>query len=140
MGRRKTNVRPYTRKGGVKVKGHKRAIKKGPVLEVTGYEDEWEFEDKMADLNQLLERSKSGYWYVEGRNMGWRNRSGHARVYLGGWRDFYSKLLPDTQLSLEMHKDGRGLKFTIWHHDSPTGEFYTMTPISESNYEKHRYD
>lgn len=73
--------------------------------------------------------SKDGLFYMEGRNMGWRHRSGHIGLAADTARAFIDKSFPRTsQWTLHGQYDRRRrvLTFTLSHHDAPTGERYTV--------------
>ena len=107
------------------------------------YFDETDDEDDLADLIQisfenfldefisiLQQISPAGFFFVEGRNMGWRRLSGYLDVSAGGAREFISKAFPKTsEWSLRGSFDitRKILEFSLYHHDAPTGELYTVS-------------
>ncbi len=105
--------------------------------------DETEDEHNLADLTQisfenfleefgfiLQQISPAGFFFVEGRNMGWRHLSGHLDVTAGEAVEFISKAFPSTSewtLRGSFDVTRKILEFYLYHHDAPTGEFYTVS-------------
>jgi hypothetical protein len=100
-----------------------------------GYIYEWEWDYVHETLTEYM--GDNTYWKVEGRNMGWRNLSGYKYFTASSGREMLSAILPETDLTLYVWKVGKNLKMKVSHHDSPTGEFYEVMPLSEKEYEKH---
>ena len=90
----------------------------------------FEYDDFLSEFDSILHKiSESGFFFVEGRNMGWRHLSGYLGVSAGDARSFISKAFPKTsEWSLRGSFDEvqKILTFTLSHHDAPTGEFYTV--------------
>ena len=65
--------------------------------------------------------------YVEGRNMGWRNRTGHKEFTINETIDVFREIAPECDLTYKMEKvkDGE-YEVRISHHDSPMGEYYYL--------------
>ena len=91
---------------------------------------EWEFEDFKEQLKVILnDISPNGSFYVEGRNMGWRHLSGHIKIQIDTAESYIEKTFPKTsEWTLRGQYDPKikKLKYTLSHHDAPTGEFYTV--------------
>jgi hypothetical protein len=91
---------------------------------------EWEFEDFKDQLKSILDDiSPEGRFYVEGRNMGWRRLSGHAEIEASSAENYMEKAFPKTsewtfQGSYDAAK--KALEYRLYHHDSPTGEIYSV--------------
>jgi len=67
-------------------------------------------------------------FYIEGSNMGWRQKSGNAVIYAKNMQDLFSKILPNTDTTVYVYDNGYGsLNVTVYHHDAPTGEYYMLT-------------
>jgi hypothetical protein len=64
---------------------------------------------------------------VEGRNMGWRNRTGHKEFTIHETIDVFRQISPECELTYKMEKvkDGE-YEVRISHHDSPMGEYYNL--------------
>jgi len=75
--------------------------------------------------------SKYSVYKVEGSRMGWRNLSGEALIEADNSIDFLRKVLPNCEYTLKIYKetDNDILEIVCYHHDSPMGESYTVTPI-----------
>jgi hypothetical protein len=88
------------------------------------------FDDFIADFTSILcEISSAGYFYVEGRNMGWRHLSGTLGLHAADAKAFIAKAFPQTnQWTLQgtYHPDEVTLRYQLFHHDAPTGETYTV--------------
>lgn len=95
---------------------------------------EWEFDDFKEQLKAILDDiSPEGFFYVEGRNMGWRHLSGHAVIKADNADSFIQKAFPKTsEWTFRGTYDPvkKALDYTLYHHDAPTGEFYTVTAHS----------
>ncbi len=89
------------------------------------------FENFLEEFDSILHKiSPSGFFFVEGRNMGWRHLSGQMDVTAGDAREFISKAFPKTsEWSLRGSFDftRKILEFSLYHHDAPTGELYTVS-------------
>ncbi|HRK98743.1 MAG TPA: hypothetical protein PLE43_09765 [Alphaproteobacteria bacterium] len=112
------------------------------------YFDETDDEDNLADLIQiafknflgefgyiLQQISPAGFFFVEGRNMGWRHLSGHLNVTAGDACEFIRKAFPSTSewtLRGSFDVKRKILEFSLYHHDSPTGEFYLVVDGSKT--------
>lgn len=92
--------------------------------DIFSMEWDWLLEDLAPVLNEI---SPDGHFYAEGRNLGWRHRSGWAAFRAETAQDFLDRLLPATECSFTIEREGRVLHITNYHHDAPTGEFYTVT-------------
>ena len=96
---------------------------------------EWEFDDFKEQLKAILDDiSPEGFFYVEGRNMGWRHLSGHAVIKADNADSFIEKAFPKTsECTFRGTYDPvkKTLDYTLYHHDAPTGEFYTVTAHSD---------
>ena len=65
--------------------------------------------------------------YVEGKNMGWRNRSGEKTFTLNETMDMFHKIVPQCDLTYLMKRGDNGeYELRIAHHDSPMGEVYNI--------------
>lgn len=89
-----------------------------------------EYDDFILEFDPILQKiSPSGFFFVEGRNMGWRHLSGHLGISAKDARSFISKAFPKTSewsLRGSFDDNRKILTFTLSHHDAPTGEFYTV--------------
>lgn len=96
-------------------------------LEINNSCEEFEWDDAMEEFNHLLRAvSEDLVFYIEGRKLGWRNRSGHMFVDLNSHKDFFQKVFPNTDWSAVFELEKNTLNITLYHHDSPCGEFYTV--------------
>lgn len=123
-------------------------ISKKPLLELEPYSEECTWNDFMIELGTLIkERFKTGYVKCSAYNMGWRNLSGYKvfRCYTDSKEDadyvaadFLRSFIPDCEWSARVYSlnSGKGLYFCVCTHDSPTGESYYLTPISERTYDR----
>ena len=65
--------------------------------------------------------------YVNGSNMGWRNRSGEKEFTLNEPIDMFREIAPECDLTYKMEKVKEGeYEVRISHHDSPMGEYYNI--------------
>jgi len=98
------------------------------------WENEREYQNE--HLTEVLkEKGKEGCaWSISVEDFGWRNLSVKGCAILEDASDFYEKVLPDCQCTWEMYATNEGLRVKNWHHDSPMGESYYLTPIELDKY------
>ena len=93
------------------------------------------FDDFLENFSAILALiSEHGRFYIEGRQMGWRRLSGSLTLSAGNARAFIAAAFPRTaEWSLRgvYEPCHRILTYTLWHHDAPTGEFYTVRAADE---------
>ena len=90
-----------------------------------------EYDEFLCQFDSILHKiSESGFFFVEGRNIGWRHLSGHLGVSASDARSFISKAFPKTSewtLRGSFDVNRKILEFFLHHHDAPTGEFYIVS-------------
>ena len=85
------------------------------------------FEFFREDLEEEFRQHIGRTIYVEGRNMGWRNRSGHKEFELKSGEDIFREISPECDLTYYITKEKENeYQVRISHHDSPMGEHYTI--------------
>jgi len=95
------------------------------------YNDAWigqtHWEDFTYQLDEEFNQHIGKDVYVEGRNMGWRNRTGHKEFTINETIDVFREIAPECDLTYKMEKvkDGE-YEVRISHHDSPMGEYYNL--------------
>ena len=84
-------------------------------------------EQFLNDMNEEFMDYVDEEVFVEGKNMGWRNRTGYKEFTLERGEDIFYKIIPDCDLiySIEKVKE-KEYQVKISHHDSPMGEHYTI--------------
>ena len=85
----------------------------------------WQYfqEDLEAEFKQHIGKDV----YVEGHNMGWRNRSGEKTFTINEAIDVFREIAPECDLTYKMEKVRKGeYEVRISHHDSPMGEYYYL--------------
>jgi len=95
------------------------------------YDDWYIGEMHWEDFQYMLEEEFTQHIgkdvYVEGRNMGWRNRTGHKEFTINETIDVFRKIAPECDLTYKMEKVKEGeYEVRIAHHDSPMGEYYNL--------------
>ena len=106
------------------------------IAELPAYADELEFEDFELDIDYCFRNYLGKKVFVEGKDLGWQNLSGEKTFILKKtdqiWRelsphsaDFSFKIFEDTN-------DDHIFKAVCSHHDSPTGEKFTLYISEES--------
>ena len=91
------------------------------------YIGDYHFEYFREDLEEEFRQHIGKTIYVEGRNMGWRNRSGHKEFTLNRGEDIFREIAPECDLTYYITKEKEGeYEVRISHHDSPMGEFYKL--------------
>lgn len=103
----------------------------GPFYDCDCYERGKEYaEEAWADWKDL--NPSSTEWYViSGKDMGWMNRSG-SRI-IDNYDELFDVIQVDgdwTQYWPDNASSNSELVVTLSHHDSPTGETYTVRPAT----------
>ena len=90
------------------------------------HEFHWEYFQNQLDEEFTQHVGKEVY--VEGSNMGWRNRSGHKVFIINKPIDIFREIVPQCDLTFEIEKLSKNkYEIKISHHDSPMGEYYELT-------------
>ena len=91
------------------------------------YIGEQHFENFYYDLEEEFNQYIGKTIYVEGRNMGWRNRNGYKEFVLTKGEDIFNEIAPKCDLTYYITKEKEGeYEVRISHHDSPMGEYYKI--------------
>ena len=94
------------------------------------------FEDFLENFDAILSaQSKDGRFYIEGRDMGWRRLSGSATLSASNAREFIAAAFPRTsEWALRgSYEPSKGmLCYSLYHHDAPTGEFFTVRAADDA--------
>ncbi len=93
---------------------------------------EFEWDYFLEELTEIIKQiNKDGYWYCEVENFGWRSQSGYAYLEFDDGAGLVGKVLPKTDCSFKVYREGKNLKIQNFHHDSPMGnEWYELKPIT----------
>ena len=84
-------------------------------------------EQFLYDLNDEFMDYVDEEVFVEGKNMGWNNRTGHKQFTLRRGEDMFYKIAPECDLTYKIEKvKDREYNVRLSHHDSPMGEYYTI--------------
>ena len=87
---------------------------------------EWEcfLDDVQTKLDEYNPDGRT--WLIRGEQLGWQNRSGEMTVDESSSTKIFQKLLPNTEVTLEVFADDdqETISIRCCHHDSPTGEWY----------------
>ena len=90
-------------------------------------EHHYHWEDFLEDLEEEFSQYIGEEVYVEGSNMGWRNRSGEKTFKIQSTKDIFWEIAPQCELTYEMEKvTDKDYEVRISHHDSPMGELYNL--------------
>lgn len=87
--------------------------------------------DRLTEVLSEIEFSE-GPILVRAYNVGWQNLSGAKLVWAETGKELLEKILPDTDCQWELKdtaKEGEYM-MAVYHHDSPTGEFYYLKDVS----------
>lgn len=91
----------------------------------------FEYDDFLEDFSAILKKlSPKGRFHIEGRNMGWRHLSGELDLDAEDAQGFIARAFPHTnQWTLQGEYDPalKCLTYRLYHHDAPTGEYYTVS-------------
>jgi len=99
-----------------------------PVI-IDSQEDQHSYEYQCKVLGDMLDdiNPDSNEFRVEGQNIGWRNLSGEDTMILTSGESLLRKIVPNTTMwNLEATQHEDMLSITLSHHDSPTGEVYSV--------------
>ena len=107
------------------------------------YQSDWMYEDYVENLKEEL-KQMGNEWHIDAKNINWQGRSGSletddidsvisATLFHDGqcrteiWRDtevsFGSAHIPEAHTKI--------LQGVCYHHDCPTGSWFTITGIKE---------
>jgi len=91
------------------------------------FADAW---DDMLDTldEQFFNVQQVPVYEIEGSNIGWQNLHGRGIREIQDARDFFRQVMPKTQITIRIYKEEERINIWCAHHDSPTGETYTVTP------------
>jgi len=97
----------------------------------------WQDENLPGDAYEHFEEDMNDYFgeyqgrvaEIEGKNMGWRNRSGEKEIEIEEGVDIFKAIAIESDLTFKIwSEDEEGVYYaTMSHHDSPMGESYTIT-------------
>lgn len=93
---------------------------------------QWEWEAFTEYLTELMGDQK--YWRDNATNMGWMNRTGFKVFEAKDGTEFLRAISPNTDCHYEITQHGKGFKVRLSHHDAPMGEYHTISPMTEENY------
>ena len=105
------------------------------LAELEPYADEMEFEEFEYDIENSFCNYLGKKVFVMGENLGWRNLSGEHTFTLKETDQIWRELTPrntDFSFKIEDTDDDHVFKAVCSHHDSPTGEYFTLY-ITEEN-------
>lgn len=99
--------------------------------------------DHLTEIMESLNRNNhyKDKWIAEVNGFGWRNSVGFANITACNGTELLRGVLPDTECSFNIFKDGRNrIKIQNYHHDSPTGnEWYYIRPATKREVEGGEY-
>lgn len=97
----------------------------------------WQDENLPGDAYEYFEEEMNNYFgdyqgktaKIEGKNMGWRNRTGNKEIEIDDGVDIFKAIAVNSDLTFEIwREDEEGVYYaSMSHHDSPMGESYTIT-------------
>ena len=112
-------------------------------IELSNSCEEFEWESKLDELHyhMLGFEGFTGHWLVEGSNLGWRNRTGWKEFEAETAEELLNEILPNTDWTIQIEIDtiAEEIEIVAYHHDSPTGEFYKITVLTEDEYDEYYY-
>jgi hypothetical protein len=91
---------------------------------------DFEWDDLCDALTEAMgEINPDGLWYAAVSNFGWRHLSGTKTFRACTGRELLRCVLPQTECSFKIYRDGDLLQIDNAHHDAPTGgEWYSIVP------------
>ena len=105
------------------------------LAELEPYADEFEFEDFELGIDYHFSNYLGKKVFVEGKDLGWKNLSGEKTFILKETDQIWRELTPrsaDFSFKIEDTNDDHVFQAICSHHDSPTGEKFTLY-ITEEN-------
>lgn len=99
------------------------------LAELEAYADEFEFEDFELEIDYHFSNYLGKKVFVMGEDLGWRNLSGEHTFTLKETDQIWRELTPrsaDFSFRIEDTNDDHVFKAVCSHHDSPTGEKFTL--------------
>jgi hypothetical protein len=110
------------------------------------YGDNWLFNDAWSSLTECLTETMkevnksrfpgaSMYWTATVKNFGWRGQSGYKEPFIADTGEqLLQEILPKTDCTFKIFREGNELKIQNYHHDSPCGnEWYEIRPHEEKD-------
>jgi|TARA_R100001530_G_scaffold74731_1_gene52602 hypothetical protein len=92
-------------------------------------EDDWHYEDFQESMKDYL-KSMGNEWHIDAKNINWQGRTGSLET--DDIDDVISAtLFHDGQCRTEVWEEGNALEGVCYHHDCPTGSWFTITGIKE---------
>ena len=92
-------------------------------------ENEYEYDDYEENLKTEL-KEMGNEWHIDARNINWQGRSGSLETdNIDGV--ISATLFHDGQCTTEIWKEKDTLEGVCYHHDCPTGSWFTITGIKE---------
>ena len=90
-------------------------------------EHHYHWEDFLYDLEEEFSQYIGKVVSVEGRNMGWNNKTGYKTFQIESTEDIFRQIAPECDLTFSIDKvDNKEYEGVIAHHDSPMGENYNL--------------
>ena len=96
------------------------------------WEENTDYVDELWQQWKAQNPAPFGYYIIKGKNMGWQNRSASKVIHEANI-SLYIHLSVNTEWVQRWSTDTSAntpLEVTLSHHDSPTGEQYTVRPAS----------
>jgi hypothetical protein len=99
----------------------------------TDSEETWLMEDFLDDFRMdMHQMNPNGSWHAEGINIGWRKLSGYKDFSTTDAEELIQYIAPKTQSYRgQCRVYDYHIELTLYHHDAPTGESYTIIPSKE---------
>jgi len=98
------------------------------------------FVESLTYYLKKIDKNNSNCFYVEGFNLGWRNREGSKTLKAKNGTDLLKGILPDTQTTLYVWVTKTKIIIKCFHHDSPTGEFYYIRSLNKKELKEYEED
>ena len=90
-------------------------------------EDDWHYEDFKEGMKDYL-KDIGNVWHIECRNANWRGQTGTMESSDID-KVIDAILMHDGQCRTEVWEEGNALEGVCYHHDCPTGSWFTITAI-----------
>ena len=83
-----------------------------------------------------IRMSGNKHWRIDGHNIDWRGRSGSKFALAETARDLLHAIYVEDIVRVYRGRRSGQLEINAPTHDTPTGSFYTFTPIAKRTYQR----
>ena len=100
------------------------------LMEITNSCEDWEWEDSLSYLQEILNGTRIKEGFMEIHKGGWRRRQGYTEPFEMTSENLLDKL-GDFEWTLRVYKKGHRVFIIRTSHDEPTGALINVLPMKE---------